>query len=521
MNGPDDHRRMEGLEGNGSAPRRSIGSELLGEFPIRLPERPFAVSWIIGINCAVMAALALRGVSLLDPALEDVLRNGGNHGPWVARGEWWRLLTSAFVHVGILHLAFNMFALHSLRVVEGIYGSGAFLAIYLLSGIGASIVSILWNPDVVSAGASGAVFGTAGALVAFFQAHRETIPETLFRPVMRNMLFLLGLNVMFGLLVPGIDNAAHFGGLACGYLAARLIDRDPEDSPALTPRRFQKVLPVVGLLFIAAALVPWRTSGAEDIHQALAQDAALRSLRRSEWDECIESATRSLEQDGSNAMLLAIRAEAYLQKRNHAAALADLDRSLAIDAGLAEARRSRMFLLWRMERIPEALSDADVLVSQGDRDANTLQFRGEMLLIANRLPEAQAAFQGLAKGMGDERGQAELFLWIVLGLQGDSKGATAQLRKWLEGPRSMQGAPLEGMLAALYVGEIRESELLDAFDRRDTERVELTRLFWFLGARRWVLGDREGARARFEQALKRGTAEESTYLLARDALTQL
>jgi membrane associated rhomboid family serine protease/tetratricopeptide (TPR) repeat protein len=515
MNGPGDQPQGD------LPPRRSIGSDLLGEFPIRLPERTFAVSWILGINLAVMAALALRGVSLLDPSLEDVLRNGGNHGPYVAQGEWWRLLTSAFVHVGLFHLAFNLFAMHSLRVVEGIYGSGAFLLIYFCSAIGASILSILWRPDAVSAGASGAVFGMAGALIAFFQAHKDTIPESLFRPVMRNMLFLLGLNVLFGLLVPGIDNAAHFGGLACGYVAARLCDRDPEDSPQLTPRRAQRILPLIGALFVAAALIPWRASGAEDIQHALAQDAALRALRRGQWDECIQSATQSLEKDGSNGLLFAIRAEAHLQKREFQAALADLDRALAIDSRLADARKARMFLRWRMNRTPEALADAQALVEQGDRDGSSRQVRGELLLALGEHAKAEEAFRELARGVQEERSQAELFLWIACGLQGRRAPATERIREWVQGPRSIQGSPLEGMLAALYAGEVPESELLDAFDRRDTERVELTRLFWFLGARRWVMGDREGARQYFARVIERGTSEESTYLLARDGLTKL
>ena len=515
MNGPGDQPQGE------LPPRRSIGSELLGEFPIRLPERTFAVSWILGINLAVMAAMALRGVSLLDPSLEEVLGNGGNHGPFVAQGEWWRLITCAFVHVGILHLAFNLFAMHSLRVVEGIYGSGAFLLIYGCSAVGASVLSILWRPDAVSAGASGAVFGMAGALIAFFRAHKDTIPESLFRPVMRNMLFLLALNVLFGLLVPGIDNAAHFGGLACGYIGARLCDRDPEDSPKLTPRRAQRILPLIGALFVAGALIPWRASSAEDIQHALAQDAALRALRRGQWDECVESATESLRKDSSNAMLYAIRAEALLQKRDFKAALTDLDRGLELDSGLLEARRARMFLLWRMNRTPEALDDAQILMVQGDRESNTRQIHAELLLSTGRYEEAQRAFQELAKGVSDGRAEAELFLWIARGLQGEGKSATDQLRKWVDSPQSAQGSPLEGMMAALYAGVMPESELLDAFDRRSTERVELTRLYWFLGARRRVLGDREGARKFLARAIERGTGEESTYLLARDALTRL
>lgn len=508
-------------EGQDLPPRRSIGSDLLGEFPIRLPERTFVVTWLIGINCLVTLGLALAGVSLFDPSLKDVLSHGGNHGPYVSAGETWRLLSCAFVHVGILHLAFNMFALHSLRVVEGIYGSGAFLAIYLASALGASIISILWNPEVVSAGASGAVFGTAGALVAFFQAHRRKIPDTLFRPVMRNMLFLLALNVMFGSLVPGIDNAAHFGGLALGYLCARLVDREPEASPAFTLARARRLLPLIFILGPLAAAIPFRTEGAADIQQALAVDETRRLLLRSEWEASVESATRGIEADPANALLYAMRAEARLQQKASSAALADLDRALEIDPGLLDARATRMFLRWERRQNPAALEDAEVLVRRGDRRAEVLQIRAELLLSAGQWSGAQSAFDELSKGTGMERAQAELFLWITLGLQEQREVAMSRIRRYLQGSSSMHAPALEGLVAALYAGEAGEAELLEAFDRRSSSPETLTRLFYFLGAYHWVLGDRAVARQRFQAAVDRGTSDESTWLLARDALTAL
>ena len=97
--------------------------------------------------------MTLAGADILELRLDELLRFEHNHSPYVAQGEWWRLLSCAFLHVGAVHLAFNMFALSSLRIVEGLFGAGRFLVIYFLSALAASIASALWNPDGISAGA--------------------------------------------------------------------------------------------------------------------------------------------------------------------------------------------------------------------------------------------------------------------------------------------------------------------------------------------------------------------------------
>jgi len=131
-------------------------------YPVEPPERPRVfVTWVlIAINLAVFVLMVIRGVGLMDPSIDSLLKWGADFGPLTTHGQWWRMLTSTFVHVGILHIAMNMYILLvSGPFVERLYGNVGFAVLYLLSGLGGSLVSLAWHPMLVSAGASGAIFG--------------------------------------------------------------------------------------------------------------------------------------------------------------------------------------------------------------------------------------------------------------------------------------------------------------------------------------------------------------------------
>src|SRR5262249_10594232 len=148
-----------------------------------------------------------------------------NFGPATMLGhEYWRLLTCAFVHVGLLHLAFNMYAfLGAGQWMERVYGSRLFLALYLVAALGGSVVSTLWAPEVVSAGASGAIFGVYGGLLAFTQVARVHLPDGAVDGLRRSALGFVGYNIFYGLVQPNISNSAHLGGLAAGFAAGWLL----------------------------------------------------------------------------------------------------------------------------------------------------------------------------------------------------------------------------------------------------------------------------------------------------------
>jgi membrane associated rhomboid family serine protease len=157
-------------------------------------------------------------------------------------GEWWRLLTSAFLHGSFLHIAFNMFVLFALGpTLERVLGHGRYLALYLLAALGGSVASYVFSDiRTVSVGASGAIFGLMGALLV---AGRRLKSD------MRQVAILLGINVVIGFLAPGIDWRAHLGGLLVGALVAAVLVWTP---PAM--RAVQGLWQVLGLIAIVAVL---------------------------------------------------------------------------------------------------------------------------------------------------------------------------------------------------------------------------------------------------------------------------
>jgi len=133
----------------------------------------------------------------------------------VLEQEYWRLVTPMFLHIGLMHLAFNSYALLAFgRDVENLFGRSRFLALYLLSGVGGAVASFVGN-DAISAGASGAVFGLVGAMLVFLLVYRNVFGQW-GRQRLTNLLFIVALNLALGFAGGGIDNLGHIGGLLAG-----------------------------------------------------------------------------------------------------------------------------------------------------------------------------------------------------------------------------------------------------------------------------------------------------------------
>ncbi len=145
---------------------------------------------------------------------------GANFRPAVANGEVWRFFTSMFLHIGLQHILFNAYALFIFGAeTERIFGRTRFLTIYILSGLFGSLTSFILGSAMISAGASGAIFGIVGMQVTYFLRYQKLL-GSLGRSRLFNILFIVGINIFFGLAVPGIDNWAHMGGLISGAVIA-------------------------------------------------------------------------------------------------------------------------------------------------------------------------------------------------------------------------------------------------------------------------------------------------------------
>ncbi len=177
-------------------------------------------------NVLVFLLTAAAGGGLLQADGQRFIDWGTNFAPLTAAGEWWRLATAMFLHFGLVHLLFNVWALWVIGgLVERLYGHARFAVIYAVAGVAGGLASMAWNPLANSAGASGAIFGIIGAQLAFFMRGGHLIPAQVLRAQRNSTLAFIAYAVVFGLVVPGIDNAAHLGGLATGFGLGWMLTR--------------------------------------------------------------------------------------------------------------------------------------------------------------------------------------------------------------------------------------------------------------------------------------------------------
>jgi rhomboid protease GluP len=204
---------------------------------------------IFGINLAVFAAMVLAGVSITDPTTQELIHWGANSAQLTLGGQWWRLVTNAFLHIGIIHIALNMWCLWSLgSLAESLYGPWTFAAVYLISGVSGSLASVAWHPYGISAGASGAIFGLAGALIASYKLGEFSLPHSVVAGTLRCTIAFVGYNLVIGMMAGRTDNAAHLGGLAGGAILGALIARAAPQRDAV-PARIAIVALGVAMLF--------------------------------------------------------------------------------------------------------------------------------------------------------------------------------------------------------------------------------------------------------------------------------
>jgi len=229
----------------------------------------------------VFLGMMAIGVSGMSPDREELIAWGANYGPWTASGEWWRLLTAGFLHVGLFHAFVNMVILFDVgRIVERLYGNVAFLAIYLLAVFAGSTVSLAVHPELTSVGASAGVFGVFGALLVFMKRNQGVVPRHLVTRFTSGGVLFVVINVVYGALAPGIDNAAHVGGVAGGLLAGVCLVRTLPPRPERVMWRVVRAgalaaglggLALGVIVFVEPRVAPQGPRGAQlaDIHEAV------------------------------------------------------------------------------------------------------------------------------------------------------------------------------------------------------------------------------------------------------------
>lgn len=290
-----------------------------------------ATNFLVAVNVAIFVGMVATGAKIGFPDFDDVIRWGGSFGPLTLTGQYWRTVTSAFVHIGIFHLAMNMWCLLILtRPLERLMGKLTTFMVYILTAIGASLLSLAWDPTRGGAGASGAVFGIAGALISFFYFAKLDLPKERIKSILGWVTRFAVINLAFGfsLRLAGIDiigNAAHLGGLITGLLLGIFFART-YGVPA--EERFGRQLRILaGAAVLLVALFPpiikAQTPKLEPFYGEIA-------LRRADYPSAITHFQKALTQNPDDAVMHGALGYALANTRRYDEAMREYQRALAL-----------------------------------------------------------------------------------------------------------------------------------------------------------------------------------------------
>lgn len=356
---------------------------------------------LFGANLAVFLAMVFRSdvpSAFLNPLQEFSpqlsIHFGANYGLLTLTGEWWRLLSYMFVHGSPLHIGFNMWCLWDLGALcESLYGRWTYFTIYVITGVGAGLASVAWNPGAFSVGASGAIFGLAGALIASFYLGEFSLPRTAIKGTLISLLFFAGFNLFFGML-PGIDNAAHIGGLVTGLILGALIAK-------LAPHEGTSRVGVIALVVFAVVAAglgvrQWRSG---PMRTALAFQALSGS-------------------DGDPAARLKMIVE---QNPN-----------------LVPARFALAQAYFEQQKFQQAETEFKKVVELQPKNARARFDLGMTYLSLNRPEDAKAAFNGMLQ-LGTSTGEAHYGIAMALAMENKHQEAIQEFKAAIKDGSDMSG----------------------------------------------------------------------------------
>jgi len=335
---------------------------------------------LIGINLIVFAFMVLRGASVLEPTAAQIREVGANWGPLTLGPEPWRLLTANYVHVGLLHLAVNLWSLWVIGLLaEKLFRPWTYVLIYTVSGLAGSLASVWWNPLLTSAGASGALFGLVGALISTLYLGNLPIPQAAKQNTLQNLVKVVVLNLVIGATATKIDNSAHIGGLLAGLAVGAALARH-QVAPSELRLKWQ-----VGVFTAAAmALAAGYTFTVHTRDYVVYFVQGLDALKDGKYDE----AARTLEianakKPGDHDIVVQL-ASAYLRQMDYAKAEGALQQALQLDANDFKCQYNLGFSQLKLGKYDEAIASLNQAAVLDPNDSNVDNALHEAYRLSNR-----------------------------------------------------------------------------------------------------------------------------------------
>ena len=337
---------------------------------------------ILGANVMVFIAMAIAmtlqdGFSL-DFTGQVMVHFGANFGPYTLSGQWWRLLTYMFLHGGFFHIAMNMWCLWNLGALcESLYGRFTYAAIYLITGVAGGLASVGWSPSVLSVGASGAIFGLTGALIASFYLGEFSLSGISIKGTLSSLLFFAGFSLFLGKVVPGIDNACHVGGLVSGLILGALI--------ALAAPDRDKPMARIGILLFVVVLLAGSAVGVYRWRGAGVRFGAMDAQRN--LDRMIGEFQKNVQQKPQDPSAHYALARAYFSKGQFPEGESELKRVLELQPQNIKARRDLGAAYLSQSQPKEAHAEFTNWLTQEPNNAEAHVWLG-MALSAEQNPDA-------------------------------------------------------------------------------------------------------------------------------------
>jgi len=379
---------------------------------------------LIALNTLVYLAMAIQGhrFFLFDPAL--LLRWGANSGALTSGGQWWRLLTSTFEHGGLLHIALNMWCLYNLGwLAEMFFGRPRFLLLYLMCGIGGSLGSICWRGNSLSVGASGAIFGIAGALIPAMMLHRNPRLRTALKSQLSSVAMFVVYNLAFGAAVPGIDNAAHIGGLLTGLVLGAAY---PTGMDRRRTRRKGRTVAGTVLVLVAFAAA---ANFAQQRNQAyIESEYASDAYARGDMASAIAHAQRAAAMKPDDAHSQFMLGTLLMDQHRYAEAVAPLASTTQLRPKFGPAYTELCLAQLELKRLQEALASCEHGVQLSPGDAESWFSLGRVRYAMGNFPGARDA-SAKAVALHPQGFEENLQYALMLIATGDTARAVPYLQK--------------------------------------------------------------------------------------------